>query len=112
MTIFCITGINPTHLKWTEELLASAGMDVAAPSLQNQSITFDLWHEKSLDLKNGRINDPNENQPIGRLWDQLAGELFLSNINKNCWGWTNQRSGFFLKYWRNFDPSINFIFVY
>jgi hypothetical protein len=107
MASFCITGINPRHLSWIEELFTSSGMTPATHSAQNDRISFGLWHEKvSSHTLTTKSTSP------GRLWDQLASELFLANIESENWFWSDTRSALYLNYWLGFDPSVQFILVY
>jgi hypothetical protein len=45
----------------------------------------------------------------GKFGDQLAGELFFSNMETPFWGWADSRSTFLLDFWAAFDPRIVFI---
>jgi len=107
MPSFCITGINSKHLGWTEDLLTSSGVKAAVASAQNDRITFNLWHEKVL----AHAHATKTTSP-GRLWDQLASDLFIANIESESWVWSDHRSALYLNYWLEFDPSIHFILVY
>ena len=48
---------------------------------------------------------------MGRLWEQLASDLFLSNIQTPLWSWSNTKSLGLLDYWLAFDAGIHFVLV-
>jgi len=48
----------------------------------------------------------------GKLWDELATDLFLANIDKPIWGWSDNQTVLLLDFWRQFDPQVRFLLVY
>ena len=48
---------------------------------------------------------------IGRLWEQLASDIFIANMNSLHWGWADARSADLLPFWAGFDPQLKFVLV-
>ncbi|MBZ1351042.1 hypothetical protein KZZ10_10330 [Alcaligenaceae bacterium LF4-65] len=45
------------------------------------------------------------------MWEQLASDLFVSNLEQPVWGWSNAQSIALLDFWQAFDPQLRFILV-
>ena len=52
-----------------------------------------------------------QSQNIGRLWEQLASDIFISNLRSDAWGWAAVQSAEVLPFWRRFDPQTRFLLV-
>lgn len=48
----------------------------------------------------------------GRVWDELAMDLFLANMAAPVWGWNSPATLPLLEYWHEFDPQARFVLVY
>jgi hypothetical protein len=48
----------------------------------------------------------------GKLWSEMAVDLFMANINQATWGWADHRSAPFVEFWADFDPQVRFVFCY
>ncbi|WP_066341654.1 hypothetical protein [Azohydromonas lata] len=107
MNILCITGAPETALQNINNMLQLAGM--AAPKKLDRQVALDLagWHKKAL----GRSRDATGGSQPGRLWDQLAADLFLANIDVPLWGWSDKRSTALLQYWADFEPGVRFVLL-
>lgn len=53
-------------------------------------------------------------QPItpAPVWNEIATDLEIGNIDRSLWGWADSASIFFLEFWKSLDPSVTFILVY
>lgn len=49
---------------------------------------------------------------IGPVWQGLALDLMLGNIDQPVWGWSDPQSVVLLDYWRTIDPDLTFVLVY
>lgn len=49
---------------------------------------------------------------IGPIWNGMALDLLLGNINQEFWGWADSQSVYLLDYWKSLDPQIAFVLVY
>ena len=48
----------------------------------------------------------------GRLWSEMAVDLFMANINQPIWGWADHQTGLLLDFWAEFDPQVRFVLCY
>jgi hypothetical protein len=48
----------------------------------------------------------------GRLWSEMAVNLFMANINQPMWGWADHQTGLLLDFWADFDPQVRFVICY
>jgi|GEM_PF-1031212 len=110
MKCLCITGVQPDLLQSLLLQLQPAGLATSLPSRGDTKFTFAHWHEEIEKLR-CEENEHNNHSP-GRLWDQLASELFLANMDQPLWGWADARSIAMLDYWRKFETRLMFLLPY
>jgi hypothetical protein len=48
----------------------------------------------------------------GPIWNGVALDLMLGNLEQPLWGWADPDAAVLLDYWKSLDPSIAFIMVY
>ena len=115
MNSVCITGYLPTDLSLVEEILNQAGMQAALPAQRDTSMSISVWHQQvaALLAKDNHDTNGEPDSPVnlGRLWEQLASDIFISNLHSQTWGWADTRSGTLLPFWKNFDPQLRFVLV-
>ena len=63
------------------------------------------WHQRIIASRAGPLR-AQISQP-GKLWDQLAGDLLLANLDSPLWGWANHDSLWLLEYWLELSPDIH-----
>ncbi|MGZ3183722.1 MAG: hypothetical protein ACXU8N_14890 [Telluria sp.] len=107
VNIFCVTGVTGTKLSAISAVLAEAGAVPAGPSRQDPAFTFETWHDKVV-----RTPRPVESGTTGRLWEQLAAGLFLTQLDTPAWHWADSRSVWALDFWQGFEQQIRFVLVY
>ena len=110
MKIFCVTGAPSSDLEMVCGILAEAGIDKPKPSRRDENLTIYDWHERVLaaaDAPSAPVV-----QQLGRLWEQLAGSIFLENITTPFWAWADANSTWLLDFWREFEPNLHFVLVY
>ncbi|MBH3345530.1 hypothetical protein I5O09_17455 [Pseudomonas parafulva] len=108
MKAICVAGNSQTQ---TEALLSSlikAGVAPALPSKRDNEININVWHEKVLGVRPEKTNSPR----IGKLWEQMAVDIFLANHKQEIWCWNHKDSLKIADYWLAFDPGIHFLLVY
>ena len=49
---------------------------------------------------------------VAPIWNGIALDLMLGNVDQPFWGWADPAAIFFLDYWREQDPSLVFVLVY
>ncbi|MES2508803.1 MAG: hypothetical protein V4625_02675 [Pseudomonadota bacterium] len=111
MKAICITGASQTDLHPVAHLLQQAGLASPKPVKRDDPIDMALWHEQVMAMA---AEDAPGYQPIsspGRLWEQLASEIFIANIKSKVWGWADARSTWLLDFWLQFEPRLNFVLV-
>ncbi|APV41535.1 hypothetical protein PFAS1_20025 [Pseudomonas frederiksbergensis] len=70
------------------------------------------WHAKVMPtIRDLKENDENSIK-IGRVWEQLAGDIFYSNHQENLWYWDEEKSFELLSFWADFDPNIYFLIAH
>lgn len=110
MKTLCITGVNPAELSFIEGIFAQAGMALPRPAQRDETLTINRWHEqiqsrvKEVSIEQGPVE-------LGRVWEQLASDLFVSNLDQPVWGWSNVQSLALLDFWEAFDPQVRFVLV-
>lgn len=115
MKAFCITGPLQQDLDHIANLFSQMNMSQALPAKNDPSCTITWWHKQLADLEeetttSEEAEELNDSTP-GRLWEQLASEIFLANVNVPVWGWADQYSTNMLLFWQHFEPRLNFILV-
>ena len=92
------------------EILCDAGLAKALPSSRGKLTPEEL--QAKLAKTTGRA--ANEFKPFepGRVWQELAVDLFVANMDVPAWGWSDSATVRLLDFWRKFDPSTRFVLVY
>jgi len=119
MISLCITGQSPSAIAAASAALEAAGMAPARGLERDAHINFSTWHERVYQaLEQGDDGEDNKANhgavvqgSIGRVWDQLATDLLLANMDSKVWGWADVRSLALLDYWLAFDPGIHFLLI-
>lgn len=55
---------------------------------------------------------PNARPTVGRLWTELALDIFMANIDQDPWGWAHSSTLELADFWAEFDPRVHFVLVY
>ncbi|MFM8330844.1 MAG: hypothetical protein ACKN9T_04075, partial [Candidatus Methylumidiphilus sp.] len=48
----------------------------------------------------------------GKVWQNLAGDLLMGNLECDAWGWADAGLVHLLEFWRDFDPQVRFVLAY
>ncbi len=48
----------------------------------------------------------------GRMWQSLAENMLVNNVEREVWGWADTRVSHLLDFWADVDQSINFLLCY
>jgi chemotaxis protein histidine kinase CheA len=108
MSTVCITGHGDQALAHAASLLRKAGMAQALPTEHGRAITIEQWHEQMLARAGDNAIDL---QSPGRMWEKLAADLLVANLDSHCWGWASALSLRLLGFWSSFDPQMRFVLV-
>lgn len=110
MKTLCITGFAHPALSDIAENIFSSGLSAAKASQQQESMDIDGWHQRVI-AKHAGVSGIGGVSQVGRLWEQLAADIFLNNLHTAAWGWCSPQSLFLLDFWEQFDPQIYFVLV-
>lgn len=86
-------------------------MFIGVPAQRDVPVNLNTWHERV--VSSYAAHEPFRGASIqpGRLWEQLAGDIFLANMDTPLWGWSDKLSVRLLDFWLQFEPGIHFILV-
>jgi len=93
--------------------LVASGLADALPS-RREGMTAALLHQRIL---KGHGVQPSEATSLtqirpGKVWEDLAVDLFLGNLDRRQWGWEDPGVAWLLEFWAEFDPQVRFLLVY
>ena len=100
----CITGALAPELNAISTPLYQAGLATAAPIERETRIDMHTWHQRA---KPAFV----EQRPLGKLWENVANDLLLANLDKPCWGWHDTDSIWAMPFWAEQEPNTHFLLV-
>lgn len=111
MKVLLTCGHPNSGFAQVHDVLVSAGLAPAQPSRREQLTAVDLQARllKALGVGAGRYE---EALTPGRLWHELAVDLFLGNLSLEVWGWADSATVPLLDFWHDFDTQVRFLLVY
>lgn len=61
--------------------------------------------------------EPNGQLPLqqlrpGKVWQELATDLTVTNLQQSIWGWADHQLAWLLDFWHEFDSQVRFLLVY
>ena len=94
-------------------MLNQTGIAKAQPGrisgLSPQALQSRLINAQEIDLHGTDLFT--QAQP-GKLWNEVATDLFLTNIQHPLWGWADDQSIVLMDFWQDFDPQVRLLLVY
>lgn len=121
MISLCITGHSAAAIAAAHAAFTAAGMTPARGLERDPHINFSTWHERVYQALEQRQSEPGEEEGngvrdahpanMGRLWEQLANDLFLANMDAQVWGWADAKSLGLLDFWLELDASTHFVLL-
>lgn len=113
MKIILTCGHPFSGIEQTERILSTAGVKPAEPSRRETLSPHELQSKIASTYKINLLSgSPMEQLAPGRMWQELAVDLFMANQNTELWGWTDPQTVYLLDFWQKFDPQIRFVLVY
>ena len=113
MKVILIIGSPHSGHEQLFELLGEAGLASALPcrkaELSPQALQGLLLRNHEIDLSG---TEPLQQARPGKLWNELAADLFLTNINQPVWGWSDHQTAVLMDYWKEFDSQVRLVLVY
>lgn len=113
MSIVLVCGYPLSRPEAAESLLAEAGVSRARPSKHEGLSPIDLA-SKMLVASKIKPLEPAGISQIGpaKVWQALAVDLLVANLDETDWGWSDPNAIYFLDYWCDVDPRMRFCIVY
>ena len=101
MTPICITGSAPL-LSGIFGALQPLGLSPAKPLAPDPTVTLHSWHHRVIEAGNPKPS---------RVWQQLAADLLMDNIDTPQWAWAEESALQLLDFWAGFDDSVRFVLL-
>lgn len=116
MTILCITGFSNASTQLAERALLASGMAPHLPLERDPTLDLVRWHERvsSAQPLSGQPTHSESaartRQP-SRIWQQLAIDLMVANMDSANWGWAHPSAVEWLEFWAQLESDIRFVLV-
>lgn len=113
MKIVLTCGHPNSGFQLVHDALSAAGLAAAQPSRQ-EALSPAEYYEKmfrAYDQDPSGLGTNSQLSP-GKVWQELAVDLFLANMAQDAWGWADSRTIWALDFWRVFDSQTRFVLVY
>ena len=101
-----------------EQILVAAGMAQARPSRREGLLPGPLGallcsaHNVSIADDSSTDDAVLHQIPVSPVWNGLALDLMLANVDQPVWGWSDPAAVRLLQFWHDIDPDIHFVMVY
>ena len=113
MKVILCTGCPNSDHEGVFAILLRAGLVPAQAgsltALSPQKLQEQLLRSQDIDLNS---TSPLTQVQPGKLWNQLATDLFLPNIHHTVWGWADHQTALLMDYWKEFEPQVCILLVY
>lgn len=117
MNKIILLGHPTSGLQQVESLLLASGMQAALPSKRDgflpSAVVDTLCQAHQCQAIDDAMTE-DEFSPVqaGPVWQGLALDLVMGNLQQALWGWADARNIFWLDYWATLDPHATFVMVY
>lgn len=117
MNKIIVVGHPQSGLEKVEELLLACGMAQALPSRREGftpaqiSETLVKVHG-AVPVQQVGLADELPQITVAPVWQGLALDLMLANMEQSLWGWADIQAVYLLDYWKAQDPQTMFVLVY
>ncbi len=117
MNKIIVVGHPQSGLEKVEELLLACGMAQALPSRREGftpaqiSETLVKVHG-AVPVQQVGLADELPQITVAPVWQGLALDLMLANMEQSLWGWADVQAVYLLDYWKTQDPQTMFVLVY
>lgn len=111
MNILIASAAPYSGLEHCLPLLQQAGLSAALPAASPAgNIGPNDWHTRLLAAQGltGLLQTPTTTLAVGKMWEELAINLLLANMNQSTWGLADERATWVLPFWAGVDPQTRF----
>lgn len=117
MNKIIVVGHPQSGWEGVHELLLACGMAQALPSRREgftpEQISATLLKAHGvLPVQQVRSADELQQIAVAPVWQGLALDLVLANMEQPLWGWADVQAVYLLDYWKAQDPQTMFVLVY
>ena len=117
MNKIILLGHPTSGLHQVESLLLASGMQAALPSkrdglLPGEVVDILCQAHQCTAIEDAMTEEEFSPVPTGPMWQGLALDLVMGNLQQALWGWADARNIFWLDYWATLDPHATFVMVY
>lgn len=117
MNKIIVVGHPQSGWEGVHELLLACGMAQALPSRREgftpEQISATLLKAHGvLPVQQVRSADELQQIAVAPVWQGLALDLVLANMDQPLWGWADVQAVYLLDYWKAQDPQTMFVLVY
>ncbi len=116
MSVLCITGFSNASTQMAERALLACGMAPHLPLERDPTLDLVRWHERvssaaQLTGQSTHSESANRIKQPSRIWQQLAIDLMVANMDSANWGWAHPGAVQWLEFWAQLDSDIRFVLV-
>lgn len=105
-----IVGHEMSNYETVESLLNQSGMKEAEALRKEKVNAKDV---SSIIKKANNIDEQSYDRlEVNPIWNGLAMDLMISNMDNKLWGWSDPQAISLLEYWKSADPNLGFVLVY
>ncbi|QIY79028.1 hypothetical protein [Chromobacterium violaceum] len=117
MNRIAIVGHPASGYQDIEHTLRQCGMQPAHPSRRDSLLPQDITAALCKAHAAPAVQIPTEEADltplaVGPLWNGMAMDLMLGNLDQELWGWADPQTLYTLDYWQTLDPKLTFVLVY
>ncbi|ASQ89787.1 hypothetical protein CHL67_01595 [Prosthecochloris sp. GSB1] len=114
MNKILIVGHQNSGYRDVEHILLDCGMKPARKSKNQGLSTIEIGLTLRRAHGCGELDGHRDIQQIdaGPVWNGLALDLLMNNIDQKFWGWSDPDAIYLLDYWKSLDPKMAFLLVY
>ncbi|MEN7432740.1 hypothetical protein VA599_18485 [Chromobacterium sp. TRC.1.1.SA] len=117
MNRIAIVGHPASGYQDIEHTLHQCGMQSAFPSRRDNLLPQDITAALCKAHAAPAVQIPTEEADlaplaVGPLWNGMAMDLMLGNLDQELWGWADPQTLYTLDYWQTLDPKLTFVLVY
>ncbi|GAO70206.1 chromosome partitioning protein ParA [Comamonas sp. E6] len=117
MNKIIVVGHPQSSFEDVEELLLDCGMAEAKPSRREGFMAAQISEtlvkvHGAIPVQHVCIADQLAQIEVAPVWQGLALDLMLANMEQPLWGWADAQAVYLLDYWKSQDPQTVFVLVF